>query len=50
MYTWFNRRENGMIRERLDRAMVNLQWEEEYPSTQVLNLPTVGSDHSPIFL
>ena len=24
MYTWFNKRENGLIRERLDKAMVNL--------------------------
>ena len=39
-----------MIRERLDKALVNLEWEEAYPCTQVQNFPTVGFDHSPIMV
>ena len=50
LYTWFNKRGNGLIRERLDRALVNLLWEETYPCSQVLNLPAVGSDHSPLIM
>ena len=39
-----------MIRERLDRALVNLLWEETYPCSQVQNLPAVRSDHSPLIM
>lgn len=48
--TWFSIKDGIVIRERLDIALVNVEWEEKYPGTQLFNLPAVGSDHSPIFL
>ena len=37
-----------MIKEKLDKAIVNLEWQENFPKIQVFNLQAVGSDHSPI--
>ena len=49
-FTWISKRESGVIKERIERALVNLRWMEEYPRTQVLNRPIVGSDHQPILV
>ena len=49
-FTWINRREEGMIKERIDKGLVNLAWLEQYPRTQVINLPIIGSDHRPIYI
>ena len=49
-FTWINKRESGVIKERIDRVLVNLRWLEEYPRTQVFNLSIVGSDHLPILV
>ena len=49
MYTWFNKKENGLIKEKLDKALVNLLWEKTFPCSQ-LHLLTIGSDHSPILV
>ena len=35
-----------MIKERIDRALVNLRWMEDFLRTQVFNLPIVWSDHA----
>ena len=37
-----------LIKEMLDRVLVNLECLEVLPNLQVFNLPAVGSDHSPI--
>ncbi|XWS24719.1 hypothetical protein CRYUN_Cryun27aG0007600 [Craigia yunnanensis] len=39
-----------LIKERLDRALINLKWMEEFPNIQVTNLHAMGSDHSPIVM
>ena len=44
--TWINKREDGFIKERIDKAMVNLRWLEKFPRMQVFNLHIVGSDHA----
>ena len=49
-FTWFGIREGELIKERLDRVLANLEWLEEFPNMQVINLPAVGSDHSPIIM
>ncbi|XWS29657.1 hypothetical protein CRYUN_Cryun24cG0048500 [Craigia yunnanensis] len=49
-FTWFGIREGVLIKERLDRILVNLEWMEEFPNIQVTNLLAVGSDHSPIVM
>ena len=49
-FTWFGVREGELIKKRLDRALVNLKWMEEFPNMQVTNLLAMGSDHSPIVM
>ncbi|XVF66220.1 hypothetical protein PTKIN_Ptkin10aG0018000 [Pterospermum kingtungense] len=44
-FTWINKREEGLVKERIDRAMVNLGWLEVYLRSQEFNLPILGSDH-----
>ena len=46
--TWYGIKEGELIKERLDRALVNLEWMEAFPNMQVLNLVAIGSDHCPI--
>lgn len=38
------------IKERLDRALVNLAWADTFFKTQLINEPSIGSDHSPIVI
>ncbi|OMP07196.1 Endonuclease/exonuclease/phosphatase [Corchorus olitorius] len=49
-FTWWNKRDNGPIREKLDHALVNSEWFEEFQRAKVINLPMVGSNHSLILL
>ncbi|XP_016667377.1 uncharacterized protein [Gossypium hirsutum] len=49
-YTWFNSIEGQVIRERLDRVLVNKDWLDIFSDSLVFNLFVVGSDHSPIVL
>ena len=49
-FTWFCKREDEVIKERIDRAMVNVIWLESFPKTHVFNLPIVGSDYGPILV
>ncbi|GLT51747.1 hypothetical protein SLA2020_251360 [Shorea laevis] len=50
-YTWI-RKMNGRVslRERLDRALFNLKALEALPSSKLINLPRLCSDHHPIML
>ncbi|KAM6559100.1 hypothetical protein CsatA_028339 [Cannabis sativa] len=48
-FTWRNKRDNGkLIRERIDRVLVDTDWLTLYPKAGVRNLPIVASDHGPI--
>lgn len=38
------------IKERLERALVNLAWTNTFLKTQVINEPSIGSDHSFIMI
>ncbi|OMO71257.1 reverse transcriptase [Corchorus capsularis] len=49
-FTWSGIRDGEIIKEKLDRCLVNLDWLEQYPRTQVWNLPAIGSDHSPLVI
>lgn len=50
-YTWCNNREdNDCIYERLDRGYAREGWYNLYPEANILNLPILVSDHSPIIL
>lgn len=48
-YTWNNEREIPTW-VRLDRALVTLDWEEQYPDSHLQALGTDASDHCPILL
>lgn len=39
-----------MIYERLDRGYTSESWMNLYPESNILNLPILVSDHSPIIL
>ncbi|XP_021855317.1 uncharacterized protein [Spinacia oleracea] len=48
-FTWDNMRDGVVcIKERLDRALANPTWLHNFPQTQVMHLPRIYSDHSPI--
>lgn len=50
-FTWEKSRGSfGWTEIRLDRAMVNSKWWEEFQSAQLFNLEITLSDHSPILL
>lgn len=50
-FTWSGKRADGvLIQERLDRGLINTQWQEEWPNSSITHLPVMGSDHCPIFL
>lgn len=48
LYTGSNRREEGPILRKLDRAIVNIEWENMFPGSVAHFLPAVISDHSPM--
>lgn len=45
-FTW--RRGSTLVR--LDRALCNNTWIEDYPNTTVMHLPKIQSDHRPMFI
>ena len=49
-FTWFNKRKNQPIFERLDRCWASPNWITAYPSAIANNLPRLSSDHNPILL
>nr|CAD1834396.1 unnamed protein product [Ananas comosus var. bracteatus] len=48
-YTWSNGRRNPTL-ERLDRALVSLDWLRLFPSSSLKALPRQRSDHCPLIL
>ncbi|XP_060968612.1 uncharacterized protein LOC115704452 [Cannabis sativa] len=49
--TWKNARKGEKnIRKRLDRGLADSSWCTSFPNAKILNLPILGSDHSPILL
>lgn len=49
-FTWFNKRKNRPIFERLDRCWASPDWMLQYPLAVAQTLPRLSSDHNPIFL
>ncbi|OMO94054.1 reverse transcriptase [Corchorus capsularis] len=49
-FTWMGKREGIMVKERLDRALVNSQWLANFPKSQLVVHAAIRSDHSPIVL
>lgn len=50
-YTWTNKQSTSIaIFERLDRALVTVQWSQNFTQAYVNHLPRIHSDHAPILL
>ncbi|CAB4286404.1 unnamed protein product [Prunus armeniaca] len=49
-HTWRNRRENGLIQERLDRGLASEPWLRNYPEARVMHVALAGSDHAALLL
>ncbi|KAK9913633.1 hypothetical protein M0R45_037443 [Rubus argutus] len=50
-FTWENRRDNAdLVRERLDRVLVNCHWLIDWPNTSVTHGSRIGSDHCPLII
>ena len=50
-FTWSNKRQDHhLIKERIDRGIVNSQWIHLFPHFFVHHLPTQIFDHNPILL
>ncbi|KAH0972205.1 hypothetical protein GBA52_024361 [Prunus armeniaca] len=49
-YTWRNRRENGLIHERLDRCLASEPWLRNCPEARVMHVALAGSDHAAFLL
>ncbi|KAJ1399226.1 Zinc finger, CCHC-type [Sesbania bispinosa] len=48
-FTWFsNPRNDFVIREKLDRILVNWEWRSLFPNALAMVVPTCSSDHTPI--
>jgi hypothetical protein len=46
LFTW----RRGKIRERLDRGVVNEQWNDVFPFAKLVNSETTRSDHRPLLV
>lgn len=49
-FTWTNKSMRNPIFEKLDKALVNDNWLEAQLEINIVNLPKMGSDHSPVLL
>ncbi|KAG6730254.1 hypothetical protein I3842_01G071200 [Carya illinoinensis] len=50
-FTWTNnRRDRGFTREKLDRAIANMEWHQSFSNSLCTVLPAVRSDHNPLFI
>jgi hypothetical protein len=50
-YTWSNKRfSSAPTYERLDRCLANAEWCRLFPTSSLLHLPMMYSDHAPILL
>lgn len=50
-FTWiYQRRDGYQIRERLDRALVSLDWAFLFPSTKLFHRSSSTSGHNPLLL
>ncbi|XP_062117765.1 uncharacterized protein LOC133831475 [Humulus lupulus] len=50
-YTWTNKqRPEDRVYSKIDRAMVNMKWTDQYPNSEAVFLPEGIFDHSPILI
>lgn len=49
-FTWMGVRENCLVKERLDTALMNFRWMELFPNSLGFSLPAIRSDHSSLMI
>lgn len=49
LFTWSNNQDN-LVMEKLDRILVNKEWEDLFPQANVKRLPREISDHNPLIV
>jgi len=50
-FTWTNRRGGDeFVKKGLDTALYSMEWRVAYPNVEVMALPAIGSNHSPLVL
>ncbi|GMY14460.1 hypothetical protein FCV25MIE_09699 [Fagus crenata] len=49
-FTWTNKRQDGLVMEKLDRVLCNPAWKHSFEEVNVIHLPRIASDHSPILI
>ncbi|GLT33351.1 hypothetical protein SLA2020_079490 [Shorea laevis] len=49
-FTFVRKQQGSLLRERLDRVLMNRAWAEQFPGSISHHLPTIQSDHSAILL
>ncbi|KAI9126130.1 hypothetical protein K1719_002551 [Acacia pycnantha] len=49
-FTWSNKRPGGIVRERLDRALGNVKFREEFVKALVFHIEPIGSDHHALII
>lgn len=49
-FTWSNRRDEGPILRKIDRVLVNADWEGVFSGSEAQFLPSGVSDHSPMII
>jgi hypothetical protein len=48
-FTWSNNQKNPTL-EKLDRVLINFEWENLFPRSSARKIPRLMSDHNPIIL
>jgi endonuclease/exonuclease/phosphatase family metal-dependent hydrolase len=48
-FTWSNNHKNPTL-AKLDRILVNSEWEQKFPLTQSRKIPRIMSDHNPLIM
>ena len=49
-FTWTNKRQDGLVMERLDRVLCNPAWKHSFEEVNVIHLPMIAFDHSLILI
>lgn len=49
-FTWCNNRITGTVQDKLDRSVVNWEWQKVFPNALVTTLTPISSDHNPLII
>ncbi|CAN1773889.1 LINE-1 retrotransposable element ORF2 protein [Linum perenne] len=49
-FTWINNRTEGLVSRRLDRVLVNIKWQTNFPDSRVSVIASTESDHCALFI